>query len=573
MRKCRRSYLIQTTTAKQVSTALKPIDLNEELKLQKLTVFPALPATANDYLQSASDNGNVASNGTATTLPRNRNIAPPYVELDQCSFQHIDQPSNWSTIKIGDSVELGVHLRNTPDNRKGDFLRIKQIIKDLSTDLITLRGWRLRRNLYFKGMLPQTLNEVCLTLDIDEDDARAPFVQGMEDVLLGDVVRKRRIILTNQPFPALSFRSHTPYDANGVNPSDAKWNVYCSSELVCRWIHLRHFANSVDRHRNRLSQGVLRQIHEREADTGCEVTASALLLQWRGSLPSPRPTAYTFGDAFCGLGGTSEGAAQTGLKVTWAFDHNREACSTYTLNRLGTCVFHAHAHDFLALGDDIFVDVCHFSPPCQPYSPAHTQPGCMDDGNQATLFSVAELLRKARPRVTTLEETAGLLTHHPEWFRALVNMFTSTGYSVRWKKFDFSAYGLAQRRKRLVIFAACPGSILPDFPSPTHGPSLLPFTTIQEAIRPMETAENVTHHNPLSKRICQKAPYDAQTQLRGCITTNGGTGYHPEGSRQFTVRELACLQSIPVNFKLVAGQSDTTITRQIGNAVPPRDAK
>ncbi len=91
----------------------------------------------------------------------------------------------------------------------------------------------------------------------------------------------------------------------------------------------------------------------------------------------------------------------------------------------------------------------------------------MDDANQATLFAVTELLRKARPRITTLEETSGLLTHHRQWFHALVNMFTTIGYSVVWKILDFSQYGLAQKRKRLVIFAACPGNVLPEFPSPT----------------------------------------------------------------------------------------------------------
>jgi len=198
----------------------------------------------------------------------------------------------------------------------------------------------------------------------------------------------------------------------------------------------------------------------------------------------------------------------------------------------------------------------------------------MDDANQATLFAVTELLRKARPRITTLEETSGLLTHHRQWFHALVNMFTTIGYSVVWKILDFSQYGLAQKRKRLVIFAACPGNVLPEFPSPTHGPSRVPFTNVQDALRPIETAQNITHHNPHLKRICQKAAYDPQTQLRGCITTNGGIGnYHPEGWRDFTVRELACLQSIPVDFKLVNSQNETTIKRQIGNAVPPRVAK
>ena len=31
---------------------------------------------------------------------------------------------------------------------------------------------------------------------------------------------------------------------------------------------------------------------------------------------------YTFGDAFCGAGGTSRGTKKAMLKVLWGFDHN-----------------------------------------------------------------------------------------------------------------------------------------------------------------------------------------------------------------------------------------------------------
>ena len=53
------------------------------------------------------------------------------------------------------------------------------------------------------------------------------------------------------------------------------------------------------------------------------------------------------------------------------------------------------------------------------------------------------------------------------------------------------------------------------------------------------------------------------------MTTSGGQNYHPDGKRDFTLREYATLQGFPPNH-VFAGYG---IKRQIGNAVPPCVAK
>jgi DNA (cytosine-5)-methyltransferase 1 len=101
------------------------------------------------------------------------------------------------------------------------------------------------------------------------------------------------------------------------------------------------------------------------------------------------------------------------------------------------------------------VDVLHMSPPCQPFSAAHTIPSEMQDEiNQAALLSVGHLLEKIRPRIATIEETEGLINRHVEWFSALINIFITLGYSVRWKVVRCQDYGVPQQRKRLFIIAA-----------------------------------------------------------------------------------------------------------------------
>ena len=165
---------------------------------------------------------------------------------------------------------------------------------------------------------------------------------------------------------------------------------------------------------------------------------------------------YTFGDCFCGAGGMSRGAINAGLRVAWGFDFNLPACRTYQLNFLGTPIYNVWANDFSNSNKDCKVDICHISPPCQYFSPLHTHDGKDDDMNTASLFAIGSLLKKAKPRVVTLEETAGLvrISSHKDYFNAIFNMFTSQGFSVQCKVLSCADFGVSQQRRRLVIIAS-----------------------------------------------------------------------------------------------------------------------
>ena len=163
---------------------------------------------------------------------------------------------------------------------------------------------------------------------------------------------------------------------------------------------------------------------------------------------------YTFGDCFCGAGGMSRGAINAGLRIKWGFDFNLPACQTYALNFFGTPIFNVWANQFSDARGDHKVDICHLSPPCQFFSDAHTWAGKDDEMNTASLFAIFNLLEKAKPRVVTLEQTSGLIRRHPIYFNAVVNMFTSRGFSVRWRVMNCADFGLPQRRMRLFVIAS-----------------------------------------------------------------------------------------------------------------------
>jgi DNA (cytosine-5)-methyltransferase 1 len=135
-------------------------------------------------------------------------------------------------------------------------------------------------------------------------------------------------------------------------------------------------------------------------------------------------------------------------------------------------------------------------------------------------------------------------------------------------------FSLLTRRHSNNTFS--PGESLPPFPKPTY-PDPGPYRTVRDAIGdgaiPLEASlqqqyEFETPRNP----SC-----DWDQPCRNTILAGGGSyDVHPNGRRQFTLRELACLQSFPVDHEFNREGSQTTrtsIRRQIGNAVPPVMAK
>lgn len=164
---------------------------------------------------------------------------------------------------------------------------------------------------------------------------------------------------------------------------------------------------------------------------------------------------YTFGDGFCGAGGVSAGARKAGLAIKWGFDKSRHAMDTYRLNfKEAICetsdIFHFLTND----PEEIKVDICHGSPPCQTFSAAHTVEAATDDANFACIFSCADLMKKVRPRILTMEETSGLYERHRDVFHRVIQSFLEIGYSVRWGLLKCVDYGVPQLRRRLIIIAS-----------------------------------------------------------------------------------------------------------------------
>ncbi|KAI9887919.1 MAG: hypothetical protein M1823_000308 [Watsoniomyces obsoletus] len=291
--------------------------------------------------------------------------------------------------------------------------------------------------------------------------------------------------------------------------------------------------------------------------------------------PSTPQHTYTFADGFCGAGGMSCAAQLAGLRVKYGFDIDRHAIDSYALNHIHAECYLASVEQFLATADDTQVDILHLSPPCQVFSPAHTCPGKDDEKNLAVIFALQQLLAKVKPRVVTMEETFGLVSMHSQVFSSVLRIFTDHGFSVRYGVCDLQEYGCVQHRRRLVLYAACPGEVLPEFPKRTHSdnPAVCRLEGIARAVTVHDCISSIPlgtpNHNLQTVKQRQEIPYCAHGPLPRCITCSGGQNYHPSGKRDFTRREFACLQGFPLDYKF----GKVKVLRQIGNAVPPSVGK
>ncbi|CAO1598785.1 hypothetical protein XANCAGTX0491_002545 [Xanthoria calcicola] len=599
-------------------------------------------------------------------------------------------------VELEDKTFVRIHGAAEDENEPHNvFIRIIDIIQDTRSQAVTLRGGLFQRASYLHGVLKKDRNEVCWIMHVDDDDTRDYKVQAMETVPVEDVLRRRRLILTNRPFPMLSFRED---ESCLLEPKDTIRN---ERVLVCRFKYICIYTSADRRDANAWSERVLQSLRAIDCDKMSAADDKELRKTWRGetvpggahlpfqptkdmnvidlteeatepapevsvisakrvqshrsqpqvteiatrvdwttneglhgytingikpakrtygtddmrSTPSkrhqnsqssfgykrPPPTGslldkmrrdcaayktepptkrcsstpkpnrnrqYTFNDYFCGAGGMSRAAYDNKLHIQDAFDFDKNACHSYGLNFPNARIHCLWAHEFVNLPHDCKVDIAHLSPPCKFFSDAHTKAGKDDEMNTASWTALGELLMKSKPRVVTLEQTYGILrARHEGYLNALIQVFSSHGFSIRWRLLNCADYGLPQMRLRLFMIASCPGEPLPPFPPPTHSSSpamtgLLSWTTISTALASIPS--NASHHDPHLSTV-RAVPPRSGNRLARTITCGGGGQVHTSGTRDYTNREFATLNGFGPEHEF----GSKGAKKQIGNAVPP----
>lgn len=327
-------------------------------------------------------------------------------------------------------------------------------------------------------------------------------------------------------------------------------------------------------------------------------------------------------DFFCGAGGLTRGLLNAGIEVRLGIDIDERCRATYETNNhpsqfLCADVQRLQTRDISEIigdvpNDDLLLAACS---PCQPFTQLkhnHTR------GKDATLLHhFGRFIRELQPRQILLENVPGI-TKVPgnSTYKRFCRLLDELKYKYWESIVDAKDYGVPQTRRRYVMIAL--RKLQPPPLPKTHGPGLLAYQTVADAINhypPIQAGEthtDVPNHaasklSYINLTRIQNTPHDGGSrqawplELRLRCHTNGHRGHsdvygrmwwhrpapaltcrcdslsngrygHPEQDRAISLREAASLQSFEDTY-IFFGHSKDHLAAQVGNAVPVKLAE
>jgi DNA (cytosine-5)-methyltransferase 1 len=423
----------------------------------------------------------IVSEETIVDHLRSLVISPPgtpHPEPERLKSQRsVFAPQKWEmpSVRVG-SVELKRGI--TVELSNGSFLHISSIWC-AGFDVVIIKGYGMSRDAFCGTRLPDgRINELVWVNEVEEDLYRAGLESVLQEKDVSSVKCIREVVFTNAPYAELSFEHELAEQGLTKATVDLK-TVRERGKLYCRWKFVQ-----VQSRLKTSSEACIRLLTFDEAQDCGKFDEFGLRENWRGGKhpvargswkkevivaetgetmrfipPRTSSRRYTIGDCFCGAGGISRGAVEAGLALRWAFDQDPDHIQVHQENfqGYGTQSYKMSDEEFIRRSRDerYYVDIVHFSPPCCAFSSANMHTNLVkDEVNQNALFSLYHLTQRLKPRIATVEETVGLMHRHKEWFDALICIFLTVGYSVRWKLIRCQDYGIPQSRIRLLLLAA-----------------------------------------------------------------------------------------------------------------------
>jgi DNA (cytosine-5)-methyltransferase 1 len=326
-------------------------------------------------------------------------------------------------------------------------------------------------------------------------------------------------------------------------------------------------------------------------------------------------------DLFCGVGGLSHGFVKENFKVKAGIDFDN-SCS-YAFEENNNAKFlHRDVKEFTSNElNSIYTKgkykILVGCAPCQPFSIYNRNSSNCENRSEdkwGLLYSFSNLIDETEPEIVSMENVPLLLNFNGgKIFDDFIKRLEDKNYFISYKVLNAQDYGVAQRRKRLILLASKLGpiSIIPQ----THDKNS--YKTVKEAIGHLPKIEDgvICPTDPLhyskklseinKKRIqatkeggswkdwdeslrleCHKKESGKQfgsvygrmkwndvapTMTTYCIGLSNGRFGHPEQDRAISLREAALIQSFPENYKFIDPNTEFSspkIARQIGNAVP-----
>lgn len=326
-------------------------------------------------------------------------------------------------------------------------------------------------------------------------------------------------------------------------------------------------------------------------------------------------------DFFSGCGGTSQGFKQAGFDVAFGLDFDHDAACSFKLNFPDAEFINA---DIRTLENNVIEHLFNVNDssytlfsgcaPCQPYSRQNSNKK-EGDPRLDLLNEFGRFVQHYLPDFVFVENVPGMqkFNENEGTFKSFISMLSRHGYNVDFKVLPAAWYGVPQTRERLVLLAAKNHQV--TLPTQTHGLENSPYSTVRDwigflpPISAGETHPTVSDHvsAKLSDVNLQRIKATAEgggreswpdhlilechrthkghSDVYGrlywdklasglttrCISYSNGRFGHPEQNRAISVREAACLQTFPLDYKFTGALNSKA--KQIGNAVPPKMAE
>ena len=206
---------------------------------------------------------------------------------------------------------------------------------------------------------------------------------------------------------------------------------------------------------------------------------------------------YTAIELFAGAGGLALGLELAGIKNKMLVEIDKDCVETLRKNRPQWNVVHSDVKDVNFEG--IEADIVTGGFPCQAFSYAGKKKGFRD--TRGTLFfEFARCVKEINPPICMAENVEGLLRHDKgRTLETMINVLNDFGYNVQFKVLNSINFGVAQKRKRLIIIGTLPGI---EFTYPKGSKKVV---TLKEALKNVPDSEGLKYPEN-KKRILELVP-------------------------------------------------------------------
>jgi DNA (cytosine-5)-methyltransferase 1 len=221
--------------------------------------------------------------------------------------------------------------------------------------------------------------------------------------------------------------------------------------------------------------------------------------------------------------------------------------------------------------------------PCQGFSVANKFRSVEDKRNEL-YEEMLRIIQDKQPKWFIAENVSGILSlGSGEVFQMILDDFKAAGYRVTHRLENMADFGVAQKRKRVIILGTrsdLPLNMTLRHPEPTHSknPTLFmkKWVTMGEALRAFQKfdvpQDVASKYKFVERNFTGHRRSDPDQPSPTILARGNGKGGvnatpHPFEERRLSVMESAHIQSFPHTY--IFKGSMTSQYRQIGNAIPP----